>query len=93
MNDTHPEIAALYDAMFARLSHEERAMKGCSMHDFSKKVALSQIESPEKTRAQVMTELFMRFYGSEFQGIRLKQVLNAIRQYHSGRDLLPIGKV
>ncbi len=90
MNDTHPQIAALYNAMFARLSHEERAMKGCSMHDFSKKIALSQIESPEKTQAEVMVELFIRFYGQEFQGIRLKQVLNAIHQYHSAQ---PVGSI
>jgi hypothetical protein len=88
MNDTHPKIAALYKAMFARLSPEERAMRGCSMHDFSKKIVLSQIESPGKTQADVMIELFIRFYGKEFQGRSLEQILNAIRRHHSQQ---PVG--
>jgi hypothetical protein len=88
MNDTHPKIAALYKAMFARLSPEERAIRGCSMHDFSKKIVLSQIESPGKTQADVMMELFNRFYGNEFQGRSLEQILNAIRRYHSEQ---PVG--
>jgi hypothetical protein len=74
--------------MFARLSPEERAMRGCTMHDFSKKIVLSQIESPGKSQADVMIELFIRFYGNEFQGRGLEQISNAIRRYHSEQ---PVG--
>ena len=37
-----------------------------------------------------MIELFIRFYGQEFQGIRLNQILNAIRQHHSEE---PVGSI
>lgn len=83
MKDTDEKISALYQAMFARLSPEERALMGCSMHDFSKEIVLSQIRSPEKTPEDVMGELFTRFYGEDFEAPIMAGALAAIRRYHS----------
>ncbi len=83
MRDTNEKIATMYNAMFARLSFEERALMGCSMHDFAKQIALSQIKTPDKSHAEIMSELFTRFYGQEFHGEYLKRVLDAVYHYHS----------
>ncbi len=83
MNDTHPDVQLKYDRMFARLSHEERAKMGCSMHDFSKEIALSQISLPHKSKATVMRELFLRFYGVDFNDEVSSRIVLAIERFHS----------
>lgn len=92
MNDTHPSIQIKYDAMMARLSPGERAIMGCSVHDFSKEIALSQIASPQKSRARTMEELFTRFYRSDFPetGEASERALDAIRRYHAAAQFTEV---
>lgn len=83
MNDTNEQVQRIYDSMIAQLPHEQRAQMGCSMHDFAKEIILSQIDLLGKSRAEVMEELFIRFYGNEYRGEILCAVLLAIRHHHS----------
>lgn len=82
MNDTSENIQRMYDSMFACLSPGERAQKGCSMHDSSKEIVMSQITTPEKTRGDIMAELFLRFYAEDIPEQSLQRILKAIKQHH-----------
>ena len=85
MNDTNEKMARIYDGMIAGLSSEKRALMGCSMHDFAKEIALSQISSLEKSQSEIMGALFKRFYRGDFEERFFENALNAIREHHANK--------
>ena len=80
MNDTNPEIAARYRNMIMRKSGEERMLIGCSMYDTAKKIILSAIRNnhPGITDDEIKREIFLRFYGPEFNPEERKKLLSEI---------------
>jgi len=80
MNDTNPEIAARYRNLIMRKSGEERLLMGCSMYDTARKIVLSAIHNnhPGITNAEIKREIFLRFYGLEFNPAEREKLLSEI---------------
>ncbi len=80
MNDTNPEIATLYRNMIMRKSGEERLLIGCSMYDTARKIVLNSIRNnhPEITNTEIKKEIFLRFYGLEFNLAEKELLLSKI---------------
>jgi len=80
MNDTNPEIAARYRNLIMRKSGEERLLMGCSMYDTARKIVLSAIcnNHPGITNAEIKREIFLRFYGLEFNPAEREKLLSEI---------------
>ena len=68
MNDTHPRVNQKIVEMMRRKAPEERLALGCSMFDFSKQLVMSSLreENPSLSPASLRQELFLRFYGNDF---------------------------
>ena len=68
MNDTRPEIWEKWLGLFAARTPSERVSMGSSMFDTAREIVLSAIqrEQPGCSAAQVRRELFLRFYGKDF---------------------------
>ena len=84
MNDTHPQIEMKIIEMIQRKTPAERLAMGCSMFDFSKQLVTDSIrkEKPNLLPALLQRELFLRFYGSEFDPARREK----IAKYFSEKD-------
>ena len=77
MNDTTPEIAARYKKLIMSKSGEERLLMGCSMYDTARKIVLSAIRNnnPAITNTEIKRQIFLRFYGHEFQPSDKEKIL------------------
>jgi len=77
MNDTTPEIAARYRKLIMSRSGEERLLMGCSMYDTARKIVLNAIcnNQPGITNTGIKTQIFLRFYGHEFQPADKEKIL------------------
>jgi hypothetical protein len=80
MNDTHPEIAALFRKLMMQKSGEQRLVMGCSMYDAAVQIVRSSIcnANPDITEEQMRKEIFMRFYGHEFSKADRDRILSAL---------------
>lgn len=77
MNDTSPDIAKKMREMMQKRSPLERLKMGCSMHETSKYlVAMAICENmPIYSAADLRRELFLRFYGDEFDAATKQKIL------------------
>ena len=68
MDDTPPEITQKMQEMFQRKSPEERLKMGWSMYETSKYLILRGIKEkdPHISKADLRKELFLTFYGDDF---------------------------
>ena len=64
MNDTSPEIAALFREKVMGLSGAERVLMGCEMFDAARAIALASFP-PGLPEIEVKRRLCERFYGNE----------------------------
>ena len=80
MNDTTPEVEALFRSMLLQRSGEERLRMACSMFDTAKALASASIRErdPNISQAGLRQALFLRFYGHEFSPAQREQILTAI---------------
>ncbi len=80
MNDTHPEIAALFRKLMMQKTGEQRLIMGCSMYDAAKQIVRSSIYNsrPGITEEQMRREIFIRFYGHEFSKADRDRILSAL---------------
>jgi hypothetical protein len=78
MNDTHPEIAALFRKLMMQKTAEQRLIMGCSMYDAAKQIVRSSISNahPDITEEQMRKEIFVRFYGHEFSKADRDKILS-----------------
>jgi hypothetical protein len=85
MNDTHESSASRFTAMIMEQSPERRVMMGFSMFDAAKRLAMCDITGahPAITPRGLREQLFLRFYGREFNKARREKILKALR--NSGR--------
>ena len=62
------------------LSGEERLIMGCSMFDASKQIVISSLKDRFKdlSAGDLKKEIFLRFYGHEFDEGQKKKILKAI---------------
>ena len=83
MNDTRPEIAERYRQMLLSRSSEERLRMGSSMNATARAMIRASVlaRDPQAPPAEVRRELFLRFYGHEFDGAARERILARL-----GRD-------
>lgn len=77
MNDTTPQIAAKMEEMFRQKSPSERLLMGCSMFDLSKELVKSSVlgENPTASYTDLRKELFLKFYGTDFNSVQQQKIL------------------
>ena len=68
MRDTTPQITQKMNEMFQQKTPLERIKIGCSMYETSKSLLIRSIleSSPNISAKSLQVELFLRFYGDEF---------------------------
>ncbi len=80
MNDTHPDVAIRFRELIMRKSGEQRLLMGCSMYDTAKQIVLNSIcnRQPGITDAEIKREIFLRFYGPEFNQAERDKFFSAL---------------
>ena len=78
MDDTSPEIAERVREMFQLKSPQERLKMGFSMHKAAKYLVARAIweETPIYSGAEFRKELFLRFYGNDFDPVTRQKILD-----------------
>ncbi len=80
MKDTSPEIEKKMIEMINRKSPMDRLKMGCSMYDLSKRLVTGALleSNPGITPTRLKRELFLRFYGNDFNSVQRAKVLEHI---------------
>lgn len=80
MNDTHPDVANRYRNLIMSKTGLERLLMGCSMYDAAKEIVSSSIYNnhPNITEVEMKKEIFLRFYGQEFNLVEREKVISAL---------------
>ena len=76
MNDTNPRINKIFFDMIMKKSNEERLKMGFSMFETARKLSLLNIKNKKKWRI----EIFLRFYGDDFDEIRKKRIIERLSE-------------
>ncbi len=77
MNDTVTEIEDIYFEMFMKRTPIERLKMGFSMFESARKIVLSTL----KNKKDIKKELFLRFYGDDFDDISKEKIINRIQNH------------
>jgi len=77
MNDTPPQLTAKMEEMLREKSPSARLLMGCSMFDLSKQLVESSLrrENPNTSYNEMLKELFLRFYGNDFNSAQREKIL------------------
>ena len=80
MKDTSPAIEKKMIEMINQKTPIERLKMGCSMYDLSKRLVTGAIleKDPSITPKALKRELFLRFYGNDFDPVRCAKILKHI---------------
>jgi len=80
MNDTSAKIEKRFRRLLMRRSGQERLKMGCSMHSTSKALMRAAIlhANPKASPATLRRQLFLRFYGQDFEPKARKRILAAL---------------
>lgn len=81
MEDTSPEIAEKMREMYQKKSPLERLQMGCSMYDMSRYLITCAIlrENPNISKSAFRQEIFLRFYGNDFEPEEREKILNHLK--------------
>ena len=87
MNDTTPEITEKVAELFRKKSPIERLKMGCSMYDTSRYLVIRAIleENPGISEVGLRQELFIKFYGNDFDLNEKEKILNQLKIHHAMR--------
>lgn len=82
MNDTSPQIEEKMRELIRRKTPEERLKMGCSMHAFSKQLVIHSLlrARPGLSPADLRRELFLRFYGDDFNRVERQKIVTYLEQ-------------
>lgn len=82
MNDTCSDIALRYRRLIMKKSNQERLMIASSMFDMTKKIVKSSIinQNSQILQCELKKEIFLRFYGLEFNSGQKKKILNFLEK-------------
>ena len=77
MNDTSPLIEQKMRDLFAAKTPAERMAMGSSMYDTSRLITESALrrDHPEWTPGELRREIFLRYYGYEFNDAEKKNIV------------------
>lgn len=79
MHDTPPEVAALYRAMLMRKTPEERLRMGDDMLACARAFVLASLP-PDLSGSEKRAQLFLRFYGQDFDPAERERICLYLRQ-------------
>lgn len=70
MTDTTSKTADYLRELTRSKTPEERLRMGCSMYDLAKEIVVSSIleQDPDISFLELREKVFLRFYGSDFDG-------------------------
>ncbi len=82
MNDTSPEITKKMCEMIRMKTPEERFRMGCSMNDTSRYLVKCAIlrENPDISPVALRQEIFLKFYGDDFNPVEKQRILDYLAQ-------------
>ena len=80
MNDTSPQMAEKMRELIRSKTPEERLKMGCSMYDLSKRLVTHAIleSHPTLSSAGLRRELFLKFYGGDFDSVQRQKILASL---------------
>lgn len=80
MNDTSPQITAIYEQMMMQKSGKERLQMGFSMFNMARRQVIASIKknNPEADEGQIRREIFLRFYGQDYSKEEQNKILSRI---------------
>ncbi|MEA1965357.1 MAG: hypothetical protein U9O41_09615 [Candidatus Aerophobetes bacterium] len=80
MKDTSKEFSKLYKELLLTKSNEERLKMGCSMYETAKQLVEVSIreQRPHISSTEMLKEIFLRFYASDFKPAEQKKVIQHI---------------
>jgi hypothetical protein len=80
MKDTSTDMEQKYREMLLRRSGEERLKMGCSMHATAQALVRASVlaKNPKASPAEIRRELFLRFYGAEFDSETKDKILGVL---------------
>lgn len=78
MNDTSPEIQKILDERYKNMTGEQRFLIGCSMYETARAFVLASLPS-ELSPKEKAVQLFLRFYGNEFNESEKEKIINSLR--------------
>lgn len=76
MKDTSEKMEKIYNAMIMKRTPEERVKMCFSMLHTARRIVLSTIKDKKKWRR----EMFLRFYGDEFNPEQKEKILHALER-------------
>jgi len=81
MLDTHESIQKRFFQMMMSKSPVDRLRMGCSMFDSAKQIVRSSIleRNPDGSPLEIRKEMFLRFYGQDFQPDQKIKILDAFK--------------
>ena len=84
MRDTKPEIKEKFKKMIMQKSNEERLIMGCEMFDDAMRIVRSSIlnDYPDIDSAELLKQIFYRFYGNDFGKSDLDKIVSALQKEH-----------
>lgn len=82
MKDTDFVIEERFREMMMRKSGEERMLMGFSMYETAKQFVVSSIKNnnPNISLSELRQEIFLRFYGNDFNKINKEKVIIYLSQ-------------
>lgn len=88
MDDTSPEIAEKLREMYAKKTPFERHQMGWSMWLTSKQLIICAIlrENPNISKAGLRREVFLRFYGEDFNLEEREKIIAHLEQHAKDKD-------
>lgn len=77
--DTSPAAASQFYKLIMKKTPSERVIMGCSMFNASRQIVKSAIlsQSPKLSEKEIKKELFLRFYGMEFNAAQKSKITKA----------------
>lgn len=89
MSDTSQEIATKFAAMIAERSPEERLRMASDMFDAARALATAGLkaQNPGITEEELRGQLFLRFYGTDFDDGELRRIASHLPKMKCVYDL------
>lgn len=78
--DTSASVAIRFRGMIMKRNPVERLLMGFSMYDAARTIVMSAIteQNPQISSEGIRKELFLRFYGKEYDGVVRERILRAL---------------
>ncbi|MCB1068526.1 MAG: hypothetical protein KDK56_10135 [Simkania sp.] len=85
MKDTSPEMDQKFRELLASKTPQERLLMACSMGDSARYLVTHSIraKNPNISKADLMKELFLIYYGQEFSANEKEKILRSLEEYHT----------